>query len=429
MLCLKTTFEYLLLLSALVLASDSFAQTADNHRFFGNLNLIGYSNIGHDDTSHKNASDKTWLNGGLGRYGFGSTSDNVAALAEANFAYQYRASDQLRLHAHLQVQQSSDHHSARDIGLVELEARYRYDMDFNQRLTFNAGQFFLPISMENTNRFWESPYTISFSSLNSWIGEEFRPIGIDSTYEYNFDSGKQLSVAATIFGGNDSMGALLAYRGWSHGRQRTALGDTLSLPELAILDDTGAFGDQMDSGTKPFGRDLDKRPGYVVRTSFSGARYLVNLTWVDNQGDTKLHHGEYAWRTKFAILGASWFIGDQLELLGEASSGSSTMGAGPGVDIDFYSAYIMASYLSENLRYSLRYDQFGIDDKDPTDEDSHDLGRSTTFAVMWAPETSKLHGGAEIHYLNSKRAKALSNGSLHQDQESINISLLAKYTF
>ncbi len=390
-----------------------------SHHFAGQLNAVGNFNDG----------AATWLDGGLGRLGVDSDDgDSFGLQGEIQLGYKYKVTDQLSIRTHVQVQESTEDSSARSLGLVELKARYVIEPNWDHRFTFTAGQFFLPISMENTNLFWESPYTINFSTLNSWIGEEFRPIGLDAKYSRFFESGNRLSFAGTVFGGNDSMGAILAWRGWSHGRQRTVFGDTLSLPDLESLDAGGAFEEQRNDGSKPFGRDLDDRPGYSLRTSWEAEDYLINLSWVDNLGDTKLHHGEYAWRTKFAILGASWLVTDELEILAEGTTGNTTMGEGPGVDMNFYSAYVMASYLVDELRYSARIEKFGAHDKDSVDDENNDSGRSYTLAVMWEPEEGSLSGGAELLFIDSKRQRTLTSGTF-EDQDTTSLTLLAKYAF
>lgn len=408
------------LITLLFLASNALSKQQDPHRFQAHLNVLG----------NYQDSGKTWMSGGLGRFGYGDDAHDIALATELNLAYQYRPSPNLRFRANIQAQHANHSQSATDIGLIELDARYTHDIDFNQQVRFKLGQFFLPVSMENIDAFWESPYTISFSSLNSWIGEEFRPIGLDAIYHYHLSGGDRLTAAVTPFWGNDSMGTLLGFRGWSYGRQRTAYNDVIALPDLFSLSDSQPFGEQRDDGTKPFGKDLDGRPGYALRASYLADRFSANLSWIDNQGDTTLIDGEYAWRTKFIILGWSWFATDNLEILGEASSGSTTMGTGPGVDVSFYSAYIMSSYRFDAYRLSFRYDQFGIDDDDDVDQDSNEIGRSYTLALMWGNRDKPLHAGAEVMYLNSKRTKPLANGAApHHDEESMSFSLLAQYRF
>lgn len=409
----------LLLIGCSFYASTALASEPSPHRFSSNMNVLG----------NYQSSGASWLSGGLGRFAYGEESYRPSLAFELNAEYRYRPLSSLEFKAYVQAQESNNSRSASQVGIVELAARYSYDINFNQQVRVNVGQFFLPTSMENIDQFWESPYTLSFSSLNSWIGEEFRPIGLDLNYRHSFDDGNRLSAAVTPFWGNDSMGALLAYRGWSYGRQRTAYNDVLSVPKLMSLSDSGPFAGQRDDGTKPFGHDLDGKPGYALRANYLTERLSLNLTWVDNMGDTTLIDGEYAWRTKFSIAGASWFVTDSFEVLAEASSGSSTMGAAPGVDISFYSAYLMASYRFSEYRLSARYDQFGIDDRDAMDQENNELGRSYTLALMWAGEESQFSVGAEILYLDSKRTRFLDSGDTESDTESVSLGLLVQYQF
>jgi hypothetical protein len=409
-----------LALIGLTLSPQVLSSTADKHAYQANINLI----------ANFQDSGETWLDGGLGRFAYGDQKNDFSALSEVNLAYRYKPSSTVKINTHIQAQVSTYDSSVRELGLIELKAQFLHHIDFNQQVSLKVGQFFLPTSMENISPFWESPYTINFSSLNSWIGEEFRPIGIDTAYKYHFDQGGSLSMAATAFGGNDSMGALLAFRGWSYGRQRTVLGDVLDLPDLNSLQNDQLFGGQRDDGTKPFGRDLDDDIGFALRSSLSFDNTQYKLSYVDNEGDTTLLHGEYAWRTEFTQFGMFWQISDQLEFLSEAMKGSSRMGAGPGVDIDFYSLYGILSYLLENYRLSYRYDQFGIDDKDQMDQENNEIGRSHTLAVMYEAE-SDFSLGVEVMFLASKRERVLAAPTPYftRDGDSLSLSFLAQYTF
>lgn len=386
------------------------------HRFDAGLSFI----------ANHNDSDTTWLNHGLGRFPYGRASSDNAAAAEANLEYRYQLTDNWRFRSFVQAQVYSHSSTATELGLVEAELRYRKQLDFNQQFSARFGQFFLPTSHENLEQFWDSPYTITYSSLNSWIGEEFRPIGLDAHYRYNTDQGGQYTLAATSFVGNDSMGALLAYRGWSYGRLRTAYGDVLSLPRTQALSDSGIFADQRDDGTKPFGPDLDGRPGYALRFNYEAERISLSAAWIDNLGDTKLHRGEYAWRTQFALLGASWFISPNLEFISEASIGSTIMGALPAVDVDFYSAYSMLSYSTRSYRMTYRYDAFGANDVDQVDDDNNDFGRSHTIAVMWVPETNMYRLGVELLYLQSDRPRTMDSLAVVNENYSMSASILAQ---
>src|SRR5207253_2281533 len=75
----------------------------------------------------------------------------------------------------------------------------------NEQWQLRAGQFFLPTSRENRGDLWSSPYTINFSAWNTWIGEEFRPIGVDLQWRHTTQALNGITLGATAFRGNDTM--------------------------------------------------------------------------------------------------------------------------------------------------------------------------------------------------------------------------------
>ena len=77
-------------------------------------------------------------------------------------------------------------------------------------------------------------------------------------------------MAAALFGGNDSAGTLLAWRGWAFGDHLVGAGETLPLPPLRTLADGGPFAAQRDGGTQPV-EELDDQPGYLVRARWDRA--------------------------------------------------------------------------------------------------------------------------------------------------------------
>jgi len=52
------------------------------------------------------------------------------------------------------------------------------------RLRVKAGAFHAPVSLENRAPGWDSPYTLSYSALNSWLGEELRTIGLEAQLDW-----------------------------------------------------------------------------------------------------------------------------------------------------------------------------------------------------------------------------------------------------
>ena len=63
------------------------------------------------------------------------------------------------------------------VDAVEIYGRYRPVSTSAWRLSGKTGALFPPVSMENIDTVWQSPYTVTWSAINSWIGEEVRSLG------------------------------------------------------------------------------------------------------------------------------------------------------------------------------------------------------------------------------------------------------------
>ncbi len=371
--------------------------------------------------AYLNDSLESWLNGGLGRFSSGDVNadDQGAFIGQLDLGYKTRFWSNFEFSTHLQARDASASDARDRLGIVEAKLRYIQPLDDNQRLLFTLGQFFLSTSMENTDNFWDSPYTITWSSLNSWIAEEFRPIGLEANYSVRMDKDK-LSFGATGFKGNDSSGALLSWRGFSYGNTLSYLAETLPLPDLVSLNEGGLYAAQRDDGTKPFAEDLDDNWGYALAASLSRASvYQLKLTAIDNRGDGELYQGEYAWHTKFFIVGGKYHLSDQWLVLAEYSQGSTAMGPESlGVDVDFTSAYILTSYLHDDWRYSLRLDSFDVEDQNPTrntptlQDINDDKGQSLTVAIFWEPAGAPWNIGVEVLALDQTRQRLIDGAAV-----------------
>ena len=78
-----------------------------------------------------------------------------------------------------------------------------------------AGAFFPTISLENDDLGWTSPYTLTPSAINSWIGEELRTIGSEAILRYDTGGFGTVSLTGAVTCCNDPAGVLMADRGWA----------------------------------------------------------------------------------------------------------------------------------------------------------------------------------------------------------------------
>lgn len=346
-------------------------------------------------------SPPSWIEGGLGRYL--ASGDAPSTEVEAQFALLWEPSLEWRVFAQALVRGDTAGHG-QHAGLVEAYAERTVFLGNDQRLRLRTGQFFLPSSREAVDPLWQSRYSLGLSTLNSWIAEEVRPIGLDLSWRNAIDAASEWELAATAVIGNDSSGALLAWRGFAQHDRLSVLGEVLALPALPSLADSGAFGHQRDDGTRPFGPDLDGRIGHAWRARYGDPQHFRVLATVsDNRGDRGLHRGEYAWRTRFRLLGGEWQPEEHWTIAGEWIDGNSGMGVRTGahVDVDFSSAYLLASWAAdEHWRWSARIERYQIIDRDGGAEDNSDDGRTLTlsllrsFGVDWRAGLEWMHGAS-----------------------------------
>ena len=347
----------------------------------------------------------SWIEGGFGHLDSGGKAPREGradAFATAQLAVEWRPTTWLTAHAHGLGRAEPSRFGGSRGGLVAAWVEGHFERgahDFQLR----AGQFFLPTSRENVGDLWSSPYTLSFSALNTWIGEEVRPLGVDAQWRL-LTSSVVATTGVTIFRSNDSMGALLGWRGWSIGDRLPVYNEVVPLPPLTSL--RTMFVNQRADGSKPFGPDLDGRDGFAGRLRLTWPeRAVLQYTRVDNRGDRRLYRGEYAWDTRFHLLAGEIGRSESTIAAAEYMTGSTGMGFPPGgfVDADFYAAYLLVSHKSGRQRFSFRYDTFQTEEKDFSPAERNDEhGRAWTLA--WLVDITKsIRGAIEFTQLTGNR--------------------------
>lgn len=278
-----------------------------------------------------------------------------------------------RFGAHVHLLGRTDDGSRRGhAGVVEAyaEANFRPHGD---RLRLRGGAFFLPGSRENVDALWESPYTITASALNSWLGEELRPIGVDATY---FRRGAMLG--ATVFRGNDTLGALPAVRGWSLDDHWTLLGEWIPV-------DTEDF--------TSVSAETDGRIGWSARAGWSGRDISVQLTHFDNRSDGHDYGRLFNWGTRFTIASAELTRGDWT-VIGESGWGPTFLVVdGTTYVTDLEASYVLVSRRWTRGRASVRIDRFRVDDV---------RENAVTIAWLWTPP-GRLRPGIELSSSGGER--------------------------
>jgi hypothetical protein len=358
-----------------------------------------------------------WTSGGYGRLTEGAegpTDTSAGLRGRLHLGLDLKLSETLRLHVHGTLQGEPSSSRGTVGGLVEAFLQYQPELTPRTSLRFRGGVFFPPTSLENTDRLWQSPYTITLSALNSWIGEEVRLTGVDAQVQSKIGRDDRLDVAGAVFGVDDPAGALVAWRGWAFGDRLTTEGEVLPLPPLTSLAPGGAFADQRPDGTLPTD-ELDKRLGWQARGRWTrpGA-VVVQGAFTDNGGDRDIYRGQYSWHTRFAQAGLQAHVGRHVMLVAEGAVGNTGMGpddpGGPHVDVHFRVGYALLSWARKNVRLSARVDGFRNEDKDGTAEPDDERGWSFTAAGFWQPK-SFVRLGLEYIDVRASRPAARFSGA------------------
>jgi hypothetical protein len=233
------------------------------------------------------------------------------------------------------------------------------------RFKLKAGAFFLPTSRENVDALWENAYAISSSALNSWLGEEFRPIGLDVAW-LRWGA----TVGATVFRGNDTFGALPLDPGWSLNDRWTLLGQKV----------------QSGENYASVSAETDDRLGWSARAGWSFRQFSVLFTHIDNRSDGLPHGDFYNWKTRFDIVGFDYSQSDWT-VAGETGWGPTELFYPGGSFLaDLRASYILVSRRLGRGRATARFDEF-------TDDESHRY--ALTLAAFWTP-VPKLNVGLEL---------------------------------
>ena len=364
-----------------------------------------------------------WFDLGLGktRYGGkrGDGARRTVALGEASLIL--RPHTDWGLSGHLHLRHESEQKSPVDV--IEGFATFSPVSTTPWRFSLKVGAFFPPVSLENTDVAWQSPYTITWSAMNSWVGEDIRAAGAELSSRYRYDRG-QLSFGGAVFLGGDSSGTILNDRGWAMHDRATGLFDRLPKPA-----NSSTF--QPRGDIAPF-KELDDSPGVYLfargEDDAVGGEFLI--TAFDNLADESASRRKRgAWRTRFVSGGVGYFLPFGVELISQVLIGETERRAPSGVRLDdsFAAAYLMFSGFvdaDEEHRWSLRYDRFQVNDRIGAGV-RRESGDAWTLAYSFRPdEHHRL--SVEILSVDSNRPARQTTG-VSADQRDT--TLQANYRF
>jgi hypothetical protein len=314
---------------------------------------------------------ESYLDGGMGKLRFGN--DDQGAQFFGGFL---QAENDFGEHWDSVISVDINDQLDNPIGFTEAILRYRPMPFRGARFRGKLGLFRPPISFEHSADGWATRYTVQASALNSWVGEELGAYGLEASVSNDRASGTRLDwgLKAAVFYGNDPVGTMLAWRGWSPNNVQTRPGDKIPFADLPFF----AIAPSQSPQAEPY-LEIDNRPGYYVAADLGAAqRFKLRLMHYDNRADPEINkHGQYAWRTFFNSAGFQTELPFGVGLIGQYLWGRTYMGQKFGneraVDIDFDAKFVLLTKVLGENRFSVRREWFAVDDKDgrsfdPSDE-------------------------------------------------------------
>ncbi|HEY7162516.1 MAG TPA: hypothetical protein VH815_14715 [Acidobacteriota bacterium] len=369
--------------------------------------------------------EESWLDGSFGKGRYGGDGDDSSALlrlAQSSVLVSTSLTDSFSARAQINIDAEPDRQLDRyRIDVIEAIASYRFTLASSTRLRFRGGIFIPPVSLENTDPGWTSPYSITASSINSWIGEEVRTTGLESSLTWT-GIGNEIILRGALFWQNDPAGTLLAWRGWALQDRQTGFNDRLPLPPIPAITPEGLFPRQ-PLFVEPF-REVDDNPGFYTGIDWTARGFEVTALYYDNRADPTLFDGvQYGWNTNFVHAGAHLNLPLNLELIAQFMKGNSVMGINNMVDIDFYSWFLLATLEHDRHRFTIRLDKFGVDDRDQYKVQDNNDEDGWGFLAAWILKTKENHRFAVeyLHIRSDRPARTRSNFSDNSLQASYRI--------
>jgi len=346
----------------------------------------------------------SWLEGSAGKLRYDRDNDGLL-LSRGFVDYDYRLADTLTvsINAEMYLENFSS-----TLDLTEAYLVWSPVPTSANRYQLKAGAFYPRVSLENSDHGWSSPYTLSSSAINTWVGEELRSYGAEFSVSRRPESlgGRhKLSLHASMFYNNDTAGGLIAWKGWSIHDRQSRLGDGVPLPPVPMIQ-PGMWFDEQDPFITPI-LEIDDTYGYDIDGEWSiSNRFLLRVTHYNNRTDPFGYEGgQYAWETAFDQIGIKATLPGDIGLIAQRMDGYTLWGRLTNgihaVDVGFNSQFALLTRAFDRHRISARYDHFEITEQDqiPLDENSeighawtvsyrYDINEKIVLAAEWLEITS-----------------------------------------
>ena len=273
-----------------------------------------------------------WTEGGLGKLRYAESNDGFIS---ARLFAQYRGRISPTLTATVIGDYLDDASSGVDLSEAFIDWRPIPKSSNQQQVRFGA--FYPPLSLENTELGWHSPFTYSYSAINTWLGEEIRPIGAEWSLRRRLGfagSPHELRAFAGAFYGNDPAGTLLC----SGAGGRCMIARRASATDCRCRRSPPGTGPATIVGytpqsVEPF-EEIDHEPGAYVGAEWRYAkRVLVQVARYDNRADPySFADGQWGWGTAFTHVGVQASLPGQIGLDRAVDERRHRLDRGRGLD-------------------------------------------------------------------------------------------------
>jgi hypothetical protein len=313
------------------------------------------------------SGEPSWFNDWLGKGRYGGdrwgNGQTKLRLSEVSAIAKYEINWDFKAFAH--VKYDPEQQGVAD--LVEAYVTYAPAPKSEFSYQLKAGLFFPHISRENVGIAWTTPYSITPSAINSWVGEEIRVLGLEAKGTYKAGNHK-VDVTAAAFGFNDPAGSLLAFRGWGLGDHKVGAFSRVPLAPLPNIGPDSSFLKQ-PLWVEPV-HEIDGKVGFYGAFDYSyGRKYKIGAYYYDNRGDPEvIKQQQYAWDTRFWNIYAEADFHSDFKFIAQYMVGETLMGFPYGnsgariVDVEYDAAFVLLTKKMKTFRATVRYDWFGVDD-------------------------------------------------------------------
>jgi len=305
--------------------------------------------------------ERSWVDGGFGKLRSGSDGDwrvqpqlgNVDLVWKPQFTWSLGAVVVGSLQGGQRTQ----------AGLSQAYLTFRPMRSGTLAFSGRAGLMWPPVSLEHEGADWHVRDSITPSAINTWIGEEVRPVAAEATLAASLGSHKVRATAA-LMAANDTSGTLLTFRGWALHDRTTLAFNRQPLPPL----DAEIAGYQAPY-THPLldvGPGFAHRPGYYAKLSWQPPVPIrIELFRYDNEADPEAVNAdlEWGWRTRFNNIGLVADLGSGTQLKAQALQGRTKMGFPDDgrrwIDNRFRAGYVLLTRPFGSYSATARVDVFG----------------------------------------------------------------------